>query len=74
MHPIAILTTGGTIDKVYHDTRSEFSVGAPILPRCFRKANIDCEVTVREICCKDSLDMTDDDGARLRAASRFEPI
>ena len=73
MQPIAILTTGGTIDKVYHDALSEFSVGAPALPRCFREANIDCALTVQEICRKDSLDMTDDDRARLRAAALARP-
>ncbi|MDF9828045.1 L-asparaginase [Ereboglobus sp. PH5-5] len=73
MQPIAILTTGGTIDKVYYDALSKFSVGAPALPRCFQEANINYEVSVREICRKDSLDMTDDDRARLRAAALARP-
>lgn len=73
MQPIAILTTGGTIDKVYHDALSEFSVGDPTLPRCFREANIAYDVTVQEICRKDSLDMTDDDRARLRSAALARP-
>lgn len=73
MQSIAILTTGGTIDKVYHDALSEFSVGAPTLPACFRQANLDCEIHLEEICRKDSLEMTDDDRARLRAAALARP-
>ena len=29
---IAILTTGGTFDKVYFDANSEYSIGEPCIP------------------------------------------
>lgn len=73
MTPIAILTTGGTIDKVYHDALSEFSVGAPTLPRCFREAGIEGDIAIQEICRKDSLEMTDTDRERLRSAAESRP-
>ncbi|MDR2982670.1 MAG: asparaginase [Puniceicoccales bacterium] len=73
MLPIAILTTGGTIDKVYHDALSEFSVGAPTVPRCFREAGIDGVIAIEEICRKDSLELTDEDRVRLRAAAEARP-
>lgn len=73
MLPIAILTTGGTIDKVYHDALSEFSVGAPTVPRCFREAGVEGVVAIEEICRKDSLELTDEDRTRLRAAAEARP-
>ncbi len=32
-----ILTTGGTIDKVYFDANSEYEVGEPMVPHVFRE-------------------------------------
>ncbi len=69
MQPLAILTAGGTIDKIYHDALSEFAVGDPTVPRCFREAGITEHIAVQEICRKDSLDMTDADRVALRAAA-----
>ena len=34
MNKLVILTTGGTIDKVYFDAASEFQVGAQSLRPC----------------------------------------
>lgn len=73
MQPIAILTTGGTIDKIYFDALSEFSVGAPAVPRCFREAGIDGDIFLKEICRKDSLELSDADRARLREAAAACP-
>ena len=43
---IKFLTTGGTIDKVYFDAKSEFQVGSPQVLEILREANIDFEFEV----------------------------
>ncbi|MDO3721137.1 asparaginase domain-containing protein [Marinobacter sp. chi1] len=58
---IQILTTGGTIDKVYFDANSEFSVGDPTVPEMLTESNIHDGYELRELLRKDSLEMTDED-------------
>lgn len=63
---IEILTTGGTIDKIYFDAKSSFQVGASPLNELLKEANLQLDIQVSEIMRKDSLDMTDEDRARIR--------
>jgi L-asparaginase len=63
---IHVLTTGGTIDKVYFDGKSEFQVGPPTVDEILREANVTLEVTVETVMAKDSLDLTDADRLLLR--------
>lgn len=65
---IAILTTGGTIDKVYFDAKSTFEVGEPHILELLREANlsIDCQVT--PLLRKDSLELTEEDRQLVRQA------
>lgn len=65
---IEIMTTGGTIDKVYFDAKSSFQVGDSAIAELLREANLDLEIRVTELLRKDSLEMTDADRARIRAA------
>jgi L-asparaginase len=58
---ITILTTGGTIDKVYFDAKSEFEIGDTLLQELLTEANIHEGYRLRELMRKDSLDMTADD-------------
>jgi L-asparaginase len=37
---IKIITTGGTIDKIYFDRKSEFMVGDPEITHILRGANV----------------------------------
>ncbi|MEC7432364.1 MAG: asparaginase, partial [Pseudomonadota bacterium] len=37
---IEILTTGGTIDKVYFDANSKFEIGDSLLPELLTESNI----------------------------------
>ena len=55
-----ILTTGGTIDKVYFDKKSEFEVGEPIIGSLLKSMNVGFEFTVDQLMKIDSLDMTDE--------------
>jgi len=67
---IQIFSTGGTIDKIYFDAKSEFQVGEPLIDEIFADSLVDFSYTVESVLRKDSLDMTDDDRALIR--SRIE--
>jgi len=58
---ITILTTGGTIDKVYFDANSDFEIGDSLLPELLSEANIHDGYSLRELVRKDSLELSDDD-------------
>ena len=58
---IQILTTGGTIDKVYFDSSSEYTVGEPTILEILRTAGSTVDVRVDALMRKDSLDMTPKD-------------
>jgi L-asparaginase len=58
---IKFFTTGGTIDKVYFDAKSEFEVGPPQVLEVVRDAHVSFEYDIETILRKDSLDMTEAD-------------
>ena len=58
---ISILTTGGTIDKVYFDAKSDFEIGDSLLSELLTEANIHEGYSLRELMRKDSLEITDED-------------
>ncbi|MBT4522955.1 MAG: asparaginase [Halieaceae bacterium] len=61
-----IITTGGTIDKIYFDAKSDFQVGDPVIGELLRRMEVDFEFSVESAMRKDSLDMTDEDRAIIR--------
>lgn len=63
---IRIITTGGTIDKIYFDATSTYEVGAPQVVTVLTEANVNFEYVVEQACQKDSLDLTDEDRADIR--------
>jgi len=71
--PILVVTTGGTIDKVYFDARSEFEVGHSLIGELLREAHVHAAYDVVEVLRKDSLDMTDADRAQVRDAIAARP-
>lgn len=58
---IAIITAGGTIDKVYFDRKSAFQVGDPEIAKVLEEVKVNFEYTIEAVLRKDSLDMTDQD-------------
>lgn len=58
---IKILTTGGTIDKVYFDAMSEYSVGHPQIEEILDQVNISVRCEIEVLLQKDSIDLTDED-------------
>ena len=59
MMKLAVFTTGGTIDKIYFDQKSEYEIGDAIVGPLLTSMNVGFEFTVEEIMKVDSLDMTD---------------
>lgn len=70
---LRIFTTGGTIDKVYFDAKSEYEVGEPVVGRILHEAGVAIDFEITELLKKDSLEMTDDDRAQVRAAVESDP-
>lgn len=66
---IQILTTGGTIDKVYFDANSQFEIGDSVLPELLAESNIHSGYEIRELMRKDSLELTDEDRQAIRVAA-----
>lgn len=64
MH-VQIFTTGGTIDKVYFDAKSEYEVGDPQIVEILRSAGVAFPYEVETLMHKDSLDLTDEDRASI---------
>lgn len=58
---IEILTTGGTIDKVYFDANSKFEIGDSLVPELLAESNIRDGYEIRELMRKDSLELDDAD-------------
>jgi len=58
---VAILTTGGTFDKVYFDANSEYSIGEPCISSILDEGNVTSNYRVQSILKKDSLDITQDE-------------
>lgn len=65
---IKILTTGGTIDKIYFDRKSEFQVGEPQIAEVLKEANVLLDYEIEQLMRKDSLDMTEEDRLLIRRA------
>lgn len=63
---LLILTTGGTIDKVYFDATSEYEVGPPQVAEILREANVTLDFALDSVLRKDSLEMTDADRRLVR--------
>jgi L-asparaginase len=70
---IGFITTGGTIDKHYFDTKSDYEVGPPQITGILRDARVHFEFEVESILNKDSLDMTDEDRRLVRATIEASP-
>jgi L-asparaginase len=73
MTEIKIITTGGTIDKIYFDAKSAFQVGAPQIGDVLKEANVTRGYDITPLMRKDSLDLTDADRHRVYTAVRECP-
>ena len=67
MDNLLIVTTGGTIDKVYFDDKSDYQVGEPQIGRILQELGVAFEFRVIPILRKDSLHIDANDRELLRA-------
>jgi len=58
---ISIITTGGTIDKVYFDAKSDYKVGDPQIKTILDRVGATIDFNVIELFHKDSLELTQED-------------
>src|SRR4051812_1469368 len=63
---IKLFTTGGTIDKIYFDAKSEYEVGPPQVLEVLKEANVTFPYEVESILRKDSLELTNEDRQLIR--------
>ena len=67
MEELLIVTTGGTIDKIYFDDKSDYQIGDPQIGMILREIGVTFRFTVIPILRKDSLHITDADRELVRA-------
>ena len=65
--PILVLTTGGTIDKLYFDALSQYQVGESVVERLLELGRVTHPFRLAELMRKDSLDLDDADRAAIAA-------
>lgn len=70
---IKIFTTGGTIDKIYFDAKSQFQIGEPQIGEVLLEANVTIQCDVVPLMRKDSLDLTDEDRRLIHDAIAADP-
>jgi len=73
MADILVLTTGGTIDKLYFDALSEYQVGETVVGRVLATARVTAPVRIAELMRKDSLELTEEDRAAIARAVADAP-
>ena len=69
---IKIFSVGGTIDKVYFDSLSEYQVGSPTIRTILEGLPVAFEYEIESLLRKDSLDMNDTDRQLIRTAVEGE--
>ena len=65
---ILIVTTGGTIDKVYVDQKSDYQVGQTIIGSLLNEAQVTHLYRIMEVLQKDSVDLNDADRQTIHSA------
>ena len=61
MKKLLIVTTGGTIDKIYFDDMSDYQIGEPLVGQILEHLQVGFEFEVNAMMRKDSLHITDED-------------
>jgi L-asparaginase len=65
MKKLLIITTGGTIDKIYFDDMSDYQIGEPLIGQILEHLQVGFEFEIRALMRKDSLHITDEDRLRI---------
>ncbi len=73
MDHLTVVTTGGTIDKIYFDDKSTFQIGAPQIGDILEALGVAFRFDVIALMRKDSLHLTDDDRELIRRTIAAQP-
>jgi L-asparaginase len=73
MQHLTIVSTGGTIDKIYFDDLSTFQVGEPEIGKILSALGVGFSYEVIALMRKDSLHLTDEDRQLLRRTIAEQP-
>ncbi|MBS0254081.1 MAG: asparaginase [Proteobacteria bacterium] len=73
MTQILVLTTGGTIDKLYFDALSQYQVGETVVGRVLATARVTHPPRIVELMRKDSLELTGEDRTIIAQAVAEAP-
>ncbi len=73
MNKLHVFTTGGTIDKIYFDAKSEYEIGEPQIGEILREVGVQFFFEITSLMRKDSLDMTMTDRGLIRDAVQVCP-
>ena len=65
---LLIITTGGTIDKIYFDDKSDYQVGEPQISQILHAMNVAFQFEVNALMRKDSLHLGPEDRQLIRDA------
>lgn len=68
MQKLRIFTTGGTLDKIYFDAKSDYEVGEPQIGEILREMGAQMPFEITPLMRKDSLEMTAADRDLIRKA------
>lgn len=68
MDRLHIITTGGTIDKVYFDALSDYQIGDPVIGDLLIGLKVSFAYSVEPLMRKDSLELDDSDRDQIAAA------
>ncbi len=71
--PLLVLTTGGTIDKIYYDMLSEYQIGESAVPKLLGIARVLRPFRIEGVLRKDSLELTDADRVLIRERIEAAP-
>ena len=64
--PILLLTTGGTIDKIYFDALSDYMVRESVVAKLLQIGGVKRPFRIEEVTRKDSLELDETDRAQIR--------
>ncbi len=67
---LRLIVTGGTFDKQYDELNGTLAFGSTHVEDVLRRGRSDVALVVEVLMLKDSLDLTDEDRARIVAAAR----
>ncbi len=67
MKNLKIITTGGTIDKLYFDDLSDYQIGKPVIGELLNTYHVGFEFEVVPLLKKDSIYITDEDRELIKS-------